>query len=74
MNAGALKAMANVWYSARMGFGQVTKAGRMIYATRKDAAGDAFWSDFMQDDIMTGLIEDDTYSDSLLESTTLALP
>ncbi|KAE8447886.1 hypothetical protein EG329_010115 [Mollisiaceae sp. DMI_Dod_QoI] len=57
MNAGALRAISDVWNSARMGFGQVTKAAQMIYANRKDAAGDVFWRDFMQDDIMTGLIE-----------------
>ncbi|KUJ17570.1 uncharacterized protein LY89DRAFT_583976 [Mollisia scopiformis] len=74
MNAGALKAIANVWHSARMGFGQVTKAGQMIYATRKDVAGDVFWRDFMQDDIMTGHIEDDPISEPLLCRPTSSQP
>ncbi|KAF8847508.1 hypothetical protein BDZ45DRAFT_754819 [Acephala macrosclerotiorum] len=71
LNAGALKAIADVWPSAHIAFGQVTKAAQMIYANRKDAAGDVFWRDFMQDDIMSELIEnsisvDDSLRDRLL--------
>jgi hypothetical protein len=72
MNAGALKAIANVWPSAWMGFSQVTKAGQMIYATRKDIAGDVFWLDFMQEDIMSGLIEDDPLSGQFTNPSTSA--
>lgn len=72
LNAGALKAIADVWPSARLGFGQVTKAAQKIYANRKDAAGDIFWRDFMQDDVMTDLIEsaisvEDPLSERLLD-------
>ncbi|CZR56433.1 related to Zn(II)2Cys6 transcriptional activator [Phialocephala subalpina] len=72
LNAGALKAIAKIWPSSRMGFGQVTKAAQMIYANRKDAAEDVFWRDFMQEDIMTELIEstmsvEDPLSDRLLD-------
>lgn len=57
LSSGALKAIANVWHAAWVGYGQITRAGQMISAARKDVAGDAFWLDFMQEGIMTGFVE-----------------
>lgn len=74
LNAGALKAISDVWPSARLGYRQVTRAGQMIYASRKDAAGDVFWRDFMQDDIMAGLLEDDPLSGQFLIQNPSILP
>jgi hypothetical protein len=57
MNAGALKALASFWPSAGIGLRQVTMVAQKIYANRKDAAGEEFWRDFIEDDFMGGLIE-----------------
>jgi hypothetical protein len=57
MNAGALKALAPVWPSAGIGLRQVTTVAQKIYASRKGAVGEAFWGDFIDDDFMSGLIE-----------------
>lgn len=56
MNAGVLRAVAPVWPSARMGFRQVTKVAQKIHANRKDAVGEVFWRDFIDEDFMSGLI------------------
>lgn len=57
MNVGALKAVATVWPSAGMGFRQVTSTMQKIYAYRKDAFGEVFWRDFIEEDFMSGLVE-----------------
>jgi len=62
LSAGALKALATVWPSAHMSFEQVTRVLQKIYKNRKDAVGEVFWRDFIEEDIMTGLIEDATNS------------
>lgn len=74
LNAGALKVIADVWPSARLGYHQVTRAGQMIYANRKDAPGDVFWRDFMQDDMMQGLLEDDPLTGQFLVQNPSILP
>jgi hypothetical protein len=57
MNVGALKAVATVWPSAGMGFRQVTSTMQKVYAYRKDAFGEVFWRDFIEEDFMSGLVE-----------------
>lgn len=57
MNMGALKAAAPFWPAARMGLGQVTGVARRIWASRKEAVGEVFWSEFVDEDFMNGLIE-----------------
>jgi len=64
MNAGALKALAPFWPSAETAFRQVTNVAQKIFANRKDAVGEAFWRDFMDDDFMGGLIEGTVSIDS----------
>jgi hypothetical protein len=64
MNAGALKALTPFWPSAEIGFRQVTTVAQKIYAKRKDAVGEAFWRDFIDDDFMGGLIEGTVSIDS----------
>lgn len=57
MNAGALKAVASFWPSAGLGLQQMTNVAQKIYANRKDAVGEEFWRDFIEDDFMSGMIE-----------------
>jgi hypothetical protein len=57
LNVGALRKISSVWSSARLGYGQVTIVARKIFETRKEKVGEIFWSEFMGDDIMGGLIE-----------------
>jgi len=57
MNVGALKAVAPVLPSAGMGFRQVTSVMQKIYAYRKEAFGEVFWRDFVEEDFMGGLID-----------------
>jgi hypothetical protein len=60
MNAGALKALAPIWPSAGISLREVTNVAQKIYANRKDTAGEAFWRDFIDDDFMGGLMENDS--------------
>ncbi len=64
MNAGALKAVAHIFPSARMGHQQVTLVAQKIHANRKNAIGEVFWQDFADEDFMTGLIENASTVDS----------
>ena len=64
MNTGALRAVAPVIPAARIGFRQVTTVAQRIYANRKDAVGEVFWRDFVEEDFMTGLIEKTATIDS----------
>jgi hypothetical protein len=57
MNAGALKAVAPFWPSAEIGLRQVTNVAQKIFANRKDAVGEVFWHDFIENDFMSGMIE-----------------
>ena len=57
MNVGALKAVAPFWPAAGIGLQQMTSVAQKIYANRKDAVGEVFWRDFINDDFMNGLIE-----------------
>ncbi|RDL34305.1 uncharacterized protein BP5553_07433 [Venustampulla echinocandica] len=57
INTGALKAVASLWPSAGIGLKQVTMVAQNIYANRKDAAGEKFWRDFIEDDLMGELIK-----------------
>lgn len=57
LNAGALKALAPAFPSAGIGFQQMTKVAQKIHANRKDAVGEIFWRDFVEEDFMTGLID-----------------
>jgi hypothetical protein len=59
MNAGALRAMARAWPSARVAFDQVTNAAQKIYSNRKNAAGEVFWRDFLEEDVMAMAINID---------------
>ncbi|KAG9228510.1 hypothetical protein BJ875DRAFT_526514 [Amylocarpus encephaloides] len=56
LSAGALKAVAHVYPSARMGYQQVSLVAQKIYANRKEEAiGQIFWQDFADEDFMTDL-------------------
>ena len=57
MNAGALKAIAAYYPSAEVGLRQMTNVAQKIFANRKDAVGEVFWRDFIEDDFMSGMIE-----------------
>ena len=57
INAGALKAVARFWPTAGIGLQQLMRVAQKIYANRKDAVGEVFWGDFIDDDFMSGLIE-----------------
>ncbi|KAH8586593.1 hypothetical protein B0O99DRAFT_528392 [Bisporella sp. PMI_857] len=57
MNLGGLKAVAGAWPAAEVGYRQVSKVAQKIYSNRKDTMRDVFWLDFIDKDIMTGLIE-----------------
>jgi hypothetical protein len=58
MNAGALKAIAPFYPSAEIR--QMTNVAQKIFANRKDAVGEVFWRDFIDDDFMGGMIETST--------------
>jgi hypothetical protein len=60
MNAGALKAIAPLYPSAEMGLRQMTNVSQKICANRKDAVGEVFWRDFIDDNFMGGMIETST--------------
>jgi hypothetical protein len=64
MNMGALKGMAPLWPAAATGLGQVTNVAQKIWASRKDAVGEVFWSEFIEEDFMSGLIENNGSIDS----------
>ncbi|KAG9241621.1 hypothetical protein BJ878DRAFT_545062 [Calycina marina] len=64
MNAGALKAVAHIFPSARMGHQQATLVAQKIHANRKNAIGEFFWRDFADEDFMTGLMENASTADS----------
>lgn len=57
MNAGALRAVAHIFPSSGIGFRQVTTVAQKIYTNRKNAVGDVFWRDFIDEDFMACLIE-----------------
>jgi len=58
MDAGALKAMAGVWPSAKTALGQVTRVAQKIYMNRKSAVDEVLWHDLMSEEILRNLTED----------------
>lgn len=57
MNAGALKAVASFWPSAGTGLRQLTMVAQNIFTNRKDAIGEKFWRDFIEEGLIGDLIE-----------------
>jgi hypothetical protein len=64
MNIGALKAMAEVWPSAKMVLGQVTNVTQEISVIRKAAMDGGLWNDFTDGEIMRSIIEDEGVMDN----------
>ena len=64
MNIGALKAIGEVWPSAKMVLGQVTCVAREIYLSRKSAVDVGLWNDLTNEEVMRSMIEDSNVMDS----------
>lgn len=59
LNTGALKTISEVWPSAaRVGF-QVKGVAQEVFASRKAAADDGFWSSFTNEEMMRSIVEDE---------------
>lgn len=59
LNIGAFKSLSQIWPSAGKAFGQVKGVAQEIHAAKKAAFENGLWTDLSQDEIMSGLIEDD---------------
>jgi len=65
LNTGALKTLWQVWPSAGKSFGQVKGVAQEIFAAKKQAAEVGYWSNFPNDEVVQGMIEDRTIMEEL---------
>ena len=65
LNTGALKTLRQIWPSAGKSFGQVKGVAQEIYAAKKQAAEVGFWASLTDEEIMRGMIEDQTIMEEL---------
>lgn len=65
LNTGALKTLWQVWPSAGKAFGQVKGVAQEMYAAKKQQAEIGFWTSLTDEEVMKGLIEDQTIMEDL---------
>lgn len=58
LNNGALKTLWQVWPAAGKAFGQVKGVAQEIYAAKKQAAEEGFWTNLSDEEVMRSMIED----------------
>jgi len=65
LNTGALKTLWQVWPSAGPAFGQVKGVASEIFRGKKEAVESGYWTQWSQDEVMRGVVEDQNYMEEL---------
>lgn len=63
LNTGALKTLWQVWPSAGKAFGQVKGVAQEIFAAKKQAVENGYWSQFTDEEVMQNMISDQSIMD-----------